>query len=75
MALERGLERLTPQAAPAPPSEGPSTMDAVLLQWSAPPPVLSISPRIYLLDYLLNGANPQRTLLIEVGVVNVRGLY
>ncbi len=76
MALERRLDRLTPQSAPAPPSQGPdTTTSTVQLVWTAPPPVLASSTRIYLLDYSLNAASPERTLLIEVGVVIGRGLY
>lgn len=66
-ALERGVARVTPQAAPSPPSEGPgSTITSVVLQWTAPPPVLPNSPLTFILNYLLNGANPVRNVILKV---------
>ncbi|XP_064404176.1 proto-oncogene tyrosine-protein kinase ROS-like isoform X2 [Halichondria panicea] len=65
-ALERGVARVTPQAAPSPPSEGPgSTITSVVLQWTAPPPVLPNSPLTFILNYLLNGANPVRNVILK----------
>ena len=60
---------MTPQAAPFPPSEGTgSTITSVVLQWTAPPLplVLQDSPLIFILNYLFNGSNPGRSVILEV---------
>ncbi len=76
LALERSLAIVTPQVAPSPPSEGTgSTITSVVLQWTAPPLplVLQDSPLIFILNYLFNGSNPGRSVILEV--TNCASMY